>query len=463
VRTFRVNVMTTKAKRRRVFGLLIAGGDAWAWCIDRFHARIRAGLANANSLTQLWPDQKVHGPFGELTAHCAQDVTKAWSHAFFEVMRERKAGEKASLPLKKRRLVPVSWRRGEFRLAQPTATGRARVELSLKKGCPNLVLSLSHDHPYDPKLVRSVRLLEQAGELFLDITGWVAVIPAHTRSQVAAGVDPGIIHPLAVAADDQALLISGRAGRAEEFLHLEDAKVRDRAKSSKRGPQRARPDRPRQQGSRRWKKLAARQRQEEAKSRRVIKQAANRAANLAAEFIVNQVRADLVVIGDPKGIEGIDAGHRHNRRVGRWARTQGRDALIYRLEECGIRAVPVDERGTSSACPSCGAQARKSGRVLTCTNPACRKVHHRDIAGAQNMVRKAGHAPRDIAHIEHRRVGSPARRDRRRHLYDQTRSKTPSVGPARTRAGGREGHSRSPEHMRHEGEDSRERICARGY
>jgi IS605 OrfB family transposase len=269
----------------------------------------------------------------------------------------------------------------------------------------------------------------------LDITAWVATIPAHTCAEVAAGVDPGIIHPLAVAAGDRAVLISGRAVRAEEFLHLEDTKVRDQVKAAKRGPQRARPGHPGKRGSRRWRKLAARQRHHEARNRRVVTQAANRAANLAGEFLVDQAHAHTVLIGDPKGIERIQAGRVHNRRIHRWARTHTRQALVYRLEECGITAVLVDERGTSSECPTCRAAARKSGRVLTCTNPDCGKVHHRDVAGAQNMVAKAGHAPTDITRTEHRRVGTPARRDRRRHLYDQTRSKKTPHGSARTRAG----------------------------
>src|SRR5712692_4962207 len=133
VRSFRVKVMATKGKNRQAFGLLVAGGDMWAWCIDRFHARIREGLPNANSPAQMWPDQKAHGPFGDMTAHCAQDVTKAWSQAFFEVMRKRKTGEKASLPLKKRRLMPVSWRKSEFHLIPSTPTSRARVELSMRR------------------------------------------------------------------------------------------------------------------------------------------------------------------------------------------------------------------------------------------------------------------------------------------------------------------------------------------
>ncbi len=216
VRTFRVKVMTTDAKRDRCFALLEDAGDVWAWCIDRFHDRFRRGLPNANSVTEMWPDQRAHGPFGDLTVHCAQDVTKGFSAAFFEAVR-RRAGEKARLPLRKRHLVPVTWRKGEFQLIAPAGSARA----------------------------------------------------------TAAGVDPGIIHPLAVASGDRALLVSGRAVRAEEFLHLQDHKARQRAMARKKAPVRARPGTARQPGSRRRAKAAARQRKAEARNRRVVKAAAS--------------------------------------------------------------------------------------------------------------------------------------------------------------------------------------------
>ena len=92
VRTFRVKVMATPGKKKRARSLLVSGGDTWAWCIDRSHACTRSGLPSANSLGQMWPDQKAHGPFGELSVHCAQDVTKAWSASFFESIRRKKAG-----------------------------------------------------------------------------------------------------------------------------------------------------------------------------------------------------------------------------------------------------------------------------------------------------------------------------------------------------------------------------------
>ena len=216
--------------------------------------------SDANSLVQLWPDQKAHGPFGDPSAHCAQDLTKAWSAACFQTIRRRKLGGEAALPLKKRYLFPVTWRKGEFTLHRSTEQARARVELATRRGAENLVLSLSHDHPYDPGLVRSVRLVAEAGELFLDFTAWVAVVPAEATSGLLAGVDPGIIHPLAVACGSRALLVSGRASRAEEFLHLEDSRARGAKMSAKRAPLRARPGSARRAGSRAWRKLHSRQR-----------------------------------------------------------------------------------------------------------------------------------------------------------------------------------------------------------
>jgi IS605 OrfB family transposase len=382
IRSYRVKVMSTRAKHRRATGMLVAAGDAWSFCIDRFHERIRAELPNANSLIQLWPDQKAHGPFGDLSAHCAQDVTKAWSSAYFEAIRRRKLGQKAALPLKKRYLVPVTWRRGEFSLVPSSARTRARVELATRRRTENLVLALSHDHPYDPDLVRCVRLVSQAGELFLDVTAWVAVTPLEVTSGLMAGVDPGIIHPLAVAAASKALLVSGRASRAEEFLHLEDSKARAKKSSTKRAPVRATPGSPRRAGSRAW-----RQRVAESRSRRVVALAANRAARLAAGFI-EQAKAWRVVIGDPTGVREKDAGAVANRRTHRWLVVHTTKALRYRLEEVGIDAELTDERGTSSHCPDCGAVARKRGRVLVCTDPACLTVHHRDVAGAQTWSGK---------------------------------------------------------------------------
>jgi hypothetical protein len=58
--------------------------------------------------------------------------------------------------------------------------------------------------------------------LFVDVTAAVPVEDHDLDPARVAGVDLGIIHPLAVSLADQALLVSGRAVRAEERLHLEE-------------------------------------------------------------------------------------------------------------------------------------------------------------------------------------------------------------------------------------------------
>jgi hypothetical protein len=189
-----------------------------------------------------------------------------------------------------------------------------------------------------------------------------------------AGVDPGIIHPLAVATADQALLISGRAVRAEEFLHLEDQKARQRKMATKRSPLRAKAGQPRRTRSRRWKQLARSQRKAEARDRRVVKLAGNRAARLAAAFMVAN-HVSLAVIGDPTGIEKKASGRQQNRRTGRWARTHQRDALCYRLEEVGISAVLTEDGAPLLSAPPVGPRRpRRAAASSAPSRPATRPI-----------------------------------------------------------------------------------------
>jgi hypothetical protein len=270
VRSRGTKVMATVAKKARAYGLMVAGGDVWAWVIDRFHERARAGLANANSLVELWPNQKAPGPFGELTAHCAQEVTKAWSAAFFGATRRKKAGQDAGLPLRRR-----FWCR---------------------------------DAPFGPR------------------SSCIGKVP-----RPASGRWPG--------------------GGAESGPH----------RTGRLGPGRG-------GGARRPGATGGR---------------------------------GPEPAGGPSG--DLAGGQR-----GRGLDHPARPVVGF-----------VDERGTSSRCPTCGSSATKSGRTLTCSSAACRRRHHRDVAGSQNIAALFGAAPTDIAHIEHRRAGTPARRDHRRQLYDR--------------------------------------------
>ena len=147
-------------------------------------------------------------------------MLKRYSTAFFEAARRQKAGVRAGFPRRKRGLVPVRFRKGSF------AIDGSRIRLGVARGAPELWVRLGRAVPYPVESVRSVTLVAKAGRLFLDVTAEVPVAGCHPDPARVAGIDLGIIHPYAVMAGDEGLLVSGRQIRAEERLHLDDTKRR---------------------------------------------------------------------------------------------------------------------------------------------------------------------------------------------------------------------------------------------
>src|SRR6266436_10176310 len=100
-RTARIALRTTPAQRRRCFGLLRSAGDVWAWVID-CNRQLREWhcpqVANFSALCR----ELTGSTFGELSRHCAEDVLKRYSIAFFEAARRKKQGLRAGFPRRKR-------------------------------------------------------------------------------------------------------------------------------------------------------------------------------------------------------------------------------------------------------------------------------------------------------------------------------------------------------------------------
>jgi IS605 OrfB family transposase len=261
-----------------------------------------------------------------------------------------------------------------------------------------------------------VTLLHGGGRLWLAVTAAIPVQPHDLDPGRVAGVDLGIIHPFAVVTDQAGLLVSGRALRADGYLHLHDQQARQ-AKAARRAPK------PGQRGSRRWRRYRAQLRRVEARHRRRVHHAQHQAAKQVIAFAIQQ-RVGTLVVGDPTGITGWDAGRVHNLRLRRWRRTHLLRALRDKAEQAGIVVRLVDERGTSSTCPVCRRRVPKpKGREFHC--PHCKFEGHRDLTGAANIAAKLGGGETSTGLpvlVEHRRAGIvPARRDRRRHLHDQRR------------------------------------------
>lgn len=277
-RTARIALRLTRGQTRRCFGLLASGGDVWAWVLDS-NTQLRAwGLRPVVTYQGLC--RELTGVrFGELDGTGARSVLKRYSVAWFEAAKRMGRGERAGFPRRKRRLMPLRYYNGTFGLEE------TRVRLPVARGCPPLSLRLSRPPPYPLEAIRSVTLLCDAGKLCLDVTAELPVTPATGDGEIA-GVDLGIIHPYAVATKDRGLLVSGRALRAEERLHLEDTKRRA-AKMGRKTPRRG------QRGSRRYRKLRARQRRAEARHRRRIRQGHHEAAKQVVSWARAQGVSDL--------------------------------------------------------------------------------------------------------------------------------------------------------------------------
>jgi IS605 OrfB family transposase len=290
------------------------------------------------------------------------------------------------------------------------------VRLPVTKGQPELWVRLARPLPYPAEQVRAVTLLADGGRLWLAVTAAVPIQVHDLDPSRVAGVDLGIIHPYAVVTEDAGLLVSGRAIRAESWLHLRDQQTRQ-AKGARRAPK------PGQRGSRRGRRYRLRVRRVEAQHRRRVHQAHHQAAKQVIAFAV-QHQVGTLVVGDPTGITAQNAGRVQNWRRRQWRRSHLLQALRDNAEQAGMVVRLVDERGTSSTCPACRRRVPKpSGRRFRC--PYCGLEGHRDLVGAHNIAAKAGGGPTSVgvpALVEHRRAGIvPARRDRRRHLHDRRR------------------------------------------
>ena len=228
-RTARVRLRVTRHQADRCFGLLRSAGDLWAWLLDTNRERLVQGAAPIVGYQALCRELTARGPAGELSVVGARSVLARYSDSWFAAAKRRRKGEPAGFPRRKRLLVPVRFHHQTFQL-----DGR-RVRLPVARGRPALWVRTARPIPYPADRIRAVTLVADCGQLWLAVT---AAVPIHHHDldpRQVAGVDLGIIHPYAVVAEHAALLVSGRAIRAESFLHLRDQQARQ-AKTARRAP-----------------------------------------------------------------------------------------------------------------------------------------------------------------------------------------------------------------------------------
>src|SRR5947209_8338252 len=348
-RSARIAIRATKAQRRRLYSLLRSAGDVRALVID-CNRQLREWKM-APVVTYQGLCREIAGmSFGELDMVGARSVIRRYSTEWFEAAKRRKAGSHAGFPRRKRAFLPARWYHGTFRIEAD------RLRIPVRRGAPPLVVRLGRAVPYAPQSIRSVTLLSEAGRLYVDVTAALQPEDHALDPGVVAGVDPGIIHPFAVVAGNEALLVSGRAMRAECHLHLADTTARGR-KMGRKAPSRG------QRGSRRWRKLRRSCRRQEARHQRRIRQGHHEAARAVVAWAIGN-RVGTLRVGDPEGICNRDVGKVQNLRLRTWGRTHLIGALKDKAELAGLRAVEVDERATSTTCTLCRQRVPKP-RVLT--------------------------------------------------------------------------------------------------
>jgi IS605 OrfB family transposase len=163
-----------------------------------------------------------------------------------------------------------------------------------------------------------------------------------------------------------------------------------------------------------------------------VSQATHEAARAVVDFAVKE-RIGTLVVGDPRGLVANDAGKRQNLAVHNWRPGQLITAVAEKAALAGIEVELVDERGTSSTCPRCGAKvAKPKGRTFHCGT--CSLAAHRDVVGAANVAPRGsrGGDTFDLTRLEimHDRAGrhlpGRTRRDPRRISMDNRRER---VGP----------------------------------
>jgi hypothetical protein len=228
-RTATIRLRATRRQTRRCYGLLRSAGDVWAWLLDTNRQRRQQGERPVTGYQALCRQLTDAGSFGELSTVGARSVLRRYSDAWFQAAKRRKAGLPGSFPRRKRALVPVRCYHGTF-----TIQGD-RVRLPVASGQPALWVRLARPLPYPLEQVRAVTLLAEGGRLWLAVTAAVPIQQHDLDPDRVAGVDLGIIHPYAVLTQDAGLLISGRALRAESYLHLADQQARQ-ATAARRAP-----------------------------------------------------------------------------------------------------------------------------------------------------------------------------------------------------------------------------------
>lgn len=197
-----------------------------------------------------------------------------------------------------------------------------------------------------------------------------------------AGCDLGEIHCIAVASEDKALVISGRAIRAlQQYRNKELAELsRKMSRCTK--------------DSIKWLKYKRAFNKVKLIIRQRVDDLVHKATKMAVDFLIKE-NVSHIVIGDPKGIEKgtkwdpskrVKVNKKRRQPLSQWLYGEFKYKLEYKCKLNGIQVYFVSEEYTSRDCPFCKGRHYTENRIYICPN--AKKEIHRDVNGAQNICRK---------------------------------------------------------------------------
>ena len=141
-----------------------------------------------------------------------------------------------------------------------------------------------------------------------------------------------------------------------------------------------------QNRSKRWYPLLKAKRKTLDRLNAQIKEAGHK---ITSRFIADcqRVKADTIVIGDPRGIrERAKFSKKSNQKIHQWTFSWITQKICYKAALAGIRVIFQSEAYTSQTCPGCVHRKKPSHRAYHCQ--ACGFKYHRDGVGAINLWSK---------------------------------------------------------------------------
>jgi len=295
---------------------------------------------------------------------------QAFIELYFQALRSyfraaRKTKKDALPPYRKKKYLPFVWKNTAIRYRE------GEIELSLGKR--RKPVSVPAWLP-EGTVIKQAKLVYENGKYYLHLAIEVEIADPKDRGQ-AVGVDLGVIKPMAAVFEDgKAVVYHG--GKLNSLLRYRNKRLASFQEAISRI----------QKDSRRKRKLLRSKKKFLIRMRNQIRDVLHKITSHFIKMCLER-NVSTIVLGNLNGIRArIRYSRKVNQKIHQWAFRKVTEQLIYKAEAVGIRVVKVSERNTSQECPVCGTRNRTKDRIYRCSN--CGFVHHRDIVGALNILRR---------------------------------------------------------------------------